>query len=313
MHSNKYTFLLPAYKAAFFKEALGSILGQTYRDFNVIVSDDCSPEELKSVVDSFGDSRVSYRRNERNIGAERLVDHWNLLLGLTDAEYVIMASDDDVYDPEYLEEMDRLVDKYPEINVFRPRLRLIDVDGKEFWREKPTFDNDIVSRKTLASLIATEKFLSGIPQFIFKRDALAALGGFINFPYAWCSDDATVAALSPGGLAISKKTLFSFRFSGVSISTRKIASKAEWSGKLYATAEYVKYAEECYNKPEDAELLSEMYHKAQKNTIAMLNEASFDTFLKMMFFLKKLETPLFSFGWRARRYLGRILHKLVKK
>lgn len=309
----KYTFLVPAYKAKYFEEALGSILGQTYADFNVIVSDDCSPEDLKSVVEKFDDPRVTYRRNEKNIGAEHLVDHWNLLLGLTDAEYIIMASDDDVYDPGYLEEMDRLVSLYPDIDVFRPKLRLIDNEGKEFWREKPVLEEDIVSRKKLASLIATEKFLSGIPQFVFKRNALVALGGFVYFPYAWSSDDATVAALSPNGLAISKQTLFSFRFSGVSISTRKVTSKAEWSGKLYATAEYVKHAGECYNEQEDTALLSEMAWKARKNTISILNEASFGTFIEMMFYLKSLKSPLFPFDWRVKRYFGRIYHKILGK
>lgn len=309
----KYSFLLPAYKASFFEEALGSILGQTYTDFNVIVSDDSSLEDLKSVVDKFNDPRVTYRRNDKNIGAEHLVDHWNLLLGMTDSEYIIMASDDDVYDPGYLEEMDGLVSLYPYIDVFRPKLRLIDNEGKEFWREKPVLEEDIVFRKELASLIATEKFLSGIPQFIFKRNALVALGGFIYFPYAWCSDDATVAALSPNGLVISKQTLFSFRFSGVSISTRKVTSKAEWSGKFYATAEYVKRAQEYYNTQEDTALLSEMFQKFRKNTISMLKEASFGTFIEMMLYLKSLKSPLFPFGWRAKRYVGRVYHKILGK
>ena len=37
----KYTFLLPAYKPDFFEEALRSIKSQTFKDFNVLVSDDC--------------------------------------------------------------------------------------------------------------------------------------------------------------------------------------------------------------------------------------------------------------------------------
>ena len=65
----RYTFLLPAYKARYLREAIKSILDQTCHDFNLIVSDDCSPEDLKSIVDEFaGDPRLTYRRNERNIG-----------------------------------------------------------------------------------------------------------------------------------------------------------------------------------------------------------------------------------------------------
>ena len=51
MYNTKYTFLVPSYKASFFEEALESIKNQTYPDFKVIVSDDCSPENLKPIYD----------------------------------------------------------------------------------------------------------------------------------------------------------------------------------------------------------------------------------------------------------------------
>lgn len=51
MQKTKYTFLLPAYKTAFLEEALSSIQSQTYKDFTVIVSDDCSPQPVKEVFD----------------------------------------------------------------------------------------------------------------------------------------------------------------------------------------------------------------------------------------------------------------------
>lgn len=45
----KYTFLLPAFKPDFLEVALKSIKSQTYSDFKVLVSDDCSPHDLKSI------------------------------------------------------------------------------------------------------------------------------------------------------------------------------------------------------------------------------------------------------------------------
>lgn len=45
----KYTFLLSAYKPDFFEEALRSIKEQTYSGFKVLVSDDCSPHDLKTI------------------------------------------------------------------------------------------------------------------------------------------------------------------------------------------------------------------------------------------------------------------------
>lgn len=45
----KYTFLVPAYKAEFFEDALLSMARQTYKNYKIIVSDDCSPENLKGI------------------------------------------------------------------------------------------------------------------------------------------------------------------------------------------------------------------------------------------------------------------------
>ena len=108
----KYTFLLPAYKGRFLNEMLRSIQGQTYTDFKVIISDDCSPENLKIICEPYlQDSRFTYRCNQENMGSKSLVSHWNLLVDMCDTEYLIMASDDDVYEPQFLEEIDKLTVK----------------------------------------------------------------------------------------------------------------------------------------------------------------------------------------------------------
>ena len=122
----KYSFVLPAYKARFFREAIESILNQTYSEFELIIVNDASPEDLDSIVNSYSDERIRYYRNKENIGGRDLVAQWNECLSYTQADYVILASDDDVYSPLYLEKMDELVCKYPDVYVFRPRIQIID-------------------------------------------------------------------------------------------------------------------------------------------------------------------------------------------
>ena len=95
----KYSFILPAYKARFFREALDSILSQTNKDFDLIIVNDASPEDLDSIVRSYNDSRIRYYVNEKNIGGKDLVAQWNHCLEYAKGEYVILASDDDVYSP----------------------------------------------------------------------------------------------------------------------------------------------------------------------------------------------------------------------
>lgn len=216
MENPKYTFLLPAYKGRFLKEMLDSIQGQTYTNFKVLISDDCSPEDLYSICKPYlEDPRFEYRRNEKNIGAEHLVDHWNLLLDLCDTEYCIMAGDDDVYDARYLECIDSIADSYH--TVLRPRIRYVDECGNALLTES-TYMKSISSTEFMSLWIGNQ-LSPGIPYYCFKTKTLLQIGGFVDFPYACFSDDATVLKVADcGGLAMYDEVLFSFRSSAYSIS-----------------------------------------------------------------------------------------------
>ena len=61
----KYSFVLPAYKAHFLSQAVDSILSQTYTEFELIIVNDASPEDLDSIVESYSDSRIRYYKNQQ--------------------------------------------------------------------------------------------------------------------------------------------------------------------------------------------------------------------------------------------------------
>ena len=237
--AHKYSFLLPAYKSKFLKESLESILNQTYRDYEVIVSDDCSPEDIKAVVEQFDDPRISYRRNTRNIGAEHLVDHWNLLLGLTKSDYIIMASDDDVYDREYLSEIDSLTEKYPESVIFRPLVNHIDSNGNVIFKENP-LGKDFLPIEEYLNKVAHSEIFSGMQQYVFNRAALVDKGGFVNYPAAWFSDDATVINMAENGIPVCDRILYSMLRSNLSISS-DYRSYSMKKSKIDATAKYADF------------------------------------------------------------------------
>ena len=69
------SFILPAWKARFLKEAVGSIVAQTSPDWELVVVDDCSPEPLGEIMAAFDDPRIRYFRNEINLGGQNLVSY----------------------------------------------------------------------------------------------------------------------------------------------------------------------------------------------------------------------------------------------
>ena len=251
MEKIKYTFLLPAYKATYFEEALLSIKNQTYKDFKVLVSDDCSPEELEPIYNrTVGDDpRFTFRRNQENMGSKSLVSHWNLLVDLCDTDYLMMAGDDDVYDVRFLEEMDKLVVKYPEVDILRARV--IQIDGANQKLREDAIYKEYASHLDFMAQIYYNNACLCVANYVYKTQALQRKGGFIDFPLAWYSDFATAIQQSENGLVNSKDALFYFRMSGINLSTQKVRmSSREAFMKISATLQYSKWLKEALSSVE---------------------------------------------------------------
>lgn len=229
------SFVLPAFKHEFLAEAIRSILSQTYEDFELIIVNDASPYNLFEIVSQFKDSRIRYYENEKNLGGVNLTDSWNHAMKYTDAEYVVLASDDDIYAPEYLRTMMSLVDKYPSCDLFHCRLRYIDEAGNFKFYSNPALEYESCADFIYQRLFNNRK--QAAPEFLFKRSALVSIGGFISFPIAWYSDDATWTALSTKGVVCAKEALLGFRMSGINLSTNSLKNNE----KIEALYQYKKW------------------------------------------------------------------------
>ena len=83
---HKVTVLMPTYNVApYVREAIQSVLKQTYRDFELLVIDDCSSDETVEVVGSIDDPRIRIVQNEKNVG---LAENLNRGLSHITTEYV---------------------------------------------------------------------------------------------------------------------------------------------------------------------------------------------------------------------------------
>lgn len=247
----KYTFLVPAYKGQYFQEALLSIKSQTYKNFKVLVSDDCSPDNLEEIFqETVGDdSRFSFRRNIENMGSKSLVSHWNFLVNMCDSEYLIMASDDDIYDKHFLEEMDTLSKQYPKVNILRARV--VQINGENQKLHEDAYYKEYASHLDFIAQTYYNNACLCVANYVYKTKELQQAGGFIDFPLAWYSDFATAIQQSTRGIANSRNILFYFRMSGINISTQraKIPSK-EALNKISATLQYSKWLKKVLNRIE---------------------------------------------------------------
>ena len=213
----KFSITIPAYKRKFLSEAIESCLAQSYKDFELIIVDDASPEDLESVVNSFKDPRIRYYRNEKNCGAVDVVDNWNKCLDYAQGDYIICMGDDDRLLPCCLEEYAKLMEKHPGLGVYHAWTEIIDENGK--------FTNITAARCEYESVYSlmwhrwNNRTQQYIGDFLFDTMQLRKNGGFYKLPLAWASDDITaVIAATSKGIANTQQLGFCYRVNSQTIS-----------------------------------------------------------------------------------------------
>ena len=243
----KVSFIMPAWKSRFLQEAIASIIAQTSPDWELVVVDDCSPEPLREIVEAFDDPRIRYVRNEKNLGGENLVRQWNHCITFAKGDYIVLAADDDVYRPAFCAECIYLAEKYPQADLIHASTEQIDEAGKHLWDDNilPEF----TSKYEYLNWWITGKLFTCIGNFAFKKDALLAMGGFIDFPCAFGSDIATPIALSRHGVANTAEMLFCFRQSTTHLS----ADSSRFKEKLEAISQLSEWLQAIdYERPDNA-------------------------------------------------------------
>ena len=206
----KFSIAIPAYKTKYLGEGIRSCLKQEYDNFEVVIVDDCSPEDVYSVVSRFSDQRIRYFRNKENCGAVNVVDNWNICLSYCTGDYIICMGDDDKLLPCCLSEYVKLIEKYPHAKVFHGWTEIIDENSEyvKMQHPRPVFEG-------AASLLWNRwhgRDLQFIGDFCYNIKQLREDGGFYKLPMAWGSDDITaVRAARIGGIANSQCLCFQYR------------------------------------------------------------------------------------------------------
>lgn len=238
----KFSITIPAYKSAFLSEAIESCLAQTYADFELIIVDDASPEDIKGIVSQFNDNRIRYYRNEQNCGAIDVVDNWNICLSYACGEYIICIGDDDRLKPKCLQIYNTLIEKHPNVDIYHGWTEIINEKSETLDIQEPR--PEIESVYSMIWNRWNNREYQFIGDFLFRTDALKKVGGFYKLPLAWGSDDISAVILAEKGIANSQELCFEYR-----INQQTISSTGNMAVKIDAIAEerdwYRKYIQNC--------------------------------------------------------------------
>ena len=135
----KVSVLMPIYKTneRYLREAIESILNQSFTDFEFLILDDCPENSREEIVKLYKDDRIKYFKNERNLG----ISHSrNKLIDLASGEYLAVFDHDDVSLPKRFERQVKYLDEHPDVGVVGAKSKTI-INGRT--SKFPTNDHEI--------------------------------------------------------------------------------------------------------------------------------------------------------------------------
>lgn len=117
-----FSVVIPTYnREHFLKATIAITLLQTFKDFEIIISNNCSTDNTREVVKTFKDKRIRYFENKKNIGAEPNIKK---AMSYARGKYIFSLGDDDfILSEDTLEKVKRIINKK---NYGFIRLNLID-------------------------------------------------------------------------------------------------------------------------------------------------------------------------------------------
>ncbi|MGH2414575.1 MAG: glycosyltransferase family 2 protein, partial [Microcystaceae cyanobacterium] len=128
--SPKVSIGLPVFNGEnYLREAIDSVLAQTFTDFELIISDNASTDRTEEISQAYvaKDKRIHYYRNEQNLG---VVGNLNRIMELPAGEYFQWLSHDNILAPTYVEKCIAVLDQDPSIILCHSKVLIINKYGK---------------------------------------------------------------------------------------------------------------------------------------------------------------------------------------
>ncbi len=164
-------FAIPYFKnATFLKETLQSLVKQTDPNWTAVILDDSidanESKAARECVESFQDSRITFKRNPENLG---MAGNWNQGLEIgTPHDLCVILHADDLLGRHYVERMKALSKKHPKASGFFSRAEIIGENGESVFSVGDTYKRLLIPRQSeivLEGVSGIEKLIPG--NFIF--------------------------------------------------------------------------------------------------------------------------------------------------
>lgn len=158
-------------RANYLKEMLDSILQQTYRDFYVIIYDNCSEDNTPETVKPYlSDERFTYHRHAVS------VENGNYALKNCNTDYLLITHDDDIMLPDMVKREIAVFDSYDDISLVWTNINHMDINSKitKTSISGPSFNNRdcIIKSKEYIKVLSSKGNLVNCPTVMFHMTVI---------------------------------------------------------------------------------------------------------------------------------------------
>lgn len=116
------SILMPVYRTEpWLREAIDSMLNQTFTDFELIILNDCSPDDAETILDTYSDPRIVRYRGDHNVGLANILNHG---LDMARGRYIARMDSDDLSLPDRLAIQVAYLDSHPNIDLCSTAMQL---------------------------------------------------------------------------------------------------------------------------------------------------------------------------------------------
>lgn len=214
MPAPKFSIGLPVVKTKYFREALESILAQSYENFEIIIVDNKADTPIGPLLALYPDNRIRLYKNEQQLP---MIKNWNHVLSYACGEFFILFSDDDIAGPNYLKSIAQIIDAHGDM-VDAVVVRRADIDEAGKIKSIKPQRGEWESAYELICNNYFENCSTVISDFATRTSTLRRAGGFIEIDLGHGSDWLTLFSCSiKNGAFFAKGIHFYYRTSPISV------------------------------------------------------------------------------------------------
>ena len=170
INSPEISVIMPVYNGEIFiRDAIESILNQTYRNFEFIIINDGSFDKTQEIIESYPDSRIICLENKKNIG---VANSRNRGLSIARGSYIAIMDADDISIPDRFSKQLVFLKGHPEVGVCGGGMKVIDRDGRKIKTRTPPTLHQVIHWALMFNCCIAQ------PTVMCKKAIIQDIGGY---------------------------------------------------------------------------------------------------------------------------------------